>query len=124
MHTTTAILPSNTRTSLSPQADPTTRAQRSSSTRTAVRPDEERTSDALDDRGDINRINRTPLRRSAVEPNDRVTGQRSSLFVPVSPRSRAAATIVRVGGWRASRSRSETSIPILPPSSVTIADAR
>jgi len=101
--TTTAWVPAPaaTTTALRPSADPISRSARGdSSDRTATRSADEAHKDAADDRGDINRIETAVPRRSAVEPRDRTTSQRSSLFEPVSPRS--ASRVARVGGWRSS----------------------
>lgn len=112
--------PAATTTALRPSADPISRSARSDTTdQPATRSADESGDSAVDDRGDINRIDNTPVRRSAVDPRDRTTSQRSRLFEPVSPRS--ASRIARVGGWRASARNSarsprpapETDTPIL-----------
>lgn len=105
--TTTAWVPAPaTTTALRPTVDPISRSARSEPVnRTATRPAEGDHEDAIDDRGDINRIDNGTPRRSAIDPRDRTTSRRSGLFQPVSPRS--ASRIARVGGWRAS-SRSTT----------------
>ena len=105
--TTTAWVPAPaTTTALRPTVDPISRSARTEPVnRTATRPAEGDHEEAIDDRGDINRIDNGTPRRSAIDPRDRTTSQRSGLFQPVSPRS--ASRIARVGGWRAS-SRSTT----------------
>ena len=105
--TTTAWAPAPaTTTALRPTVDPISRSARTEPVdRTATRPAEGDHEEAVDDRGDINRIDNETPRRSAIEPRDRTTSQRSGLFEPVSPRF--ASRIARVGGWRAS-SRSTT----------------
>lgn len=98
--------PAATTTALLPTADPISRAANPSPSRTATRSADEAHNEAADERGDINRIDNTVPRRSAVDPVDRTTSQRArtsrayGLFEPVSPRS--ASRIARVGGWRAS----------------------
>lgn len=98
--------PAATTTALRPTADPISRAATPSPSRTATRSADEAHKEAADERGDINRIDNTVPRRSAVDPVDRTTSQRArtsrayGLFEPVSPRS--ASRIARVGGWRAS----------------------
>lgn len=98
--------PAATTTALRPTADPISRAATPSPSRTATRSADEAHNEAADERGDINRIDNTVPRRSAIDPVDRTTSQRArtsrayGLFEPVSPRS--ASRIARVGGWRAS----------------------
>lgn len=107
-----APAPAATTTALRPAADPISRAATEKpSGRTATRSaDEAHEDDTDDDRGDINRIDNAVPRRSAVDPIDRTTSQRSRLFEPVSPRS--ASRIARVGGWRAS---SRNAVPTAKP---------
>jgi len=115
--------PATTTTALRPSADPISRAARSdSSDRTATRSVDEAHTDAADERGDINRIEKAVPRRSAVEPRDRTTSQRSSLFEPVSPRS--ASRVARVGGWRSSSRNSGTTSDSTGPVLISAAEAR
>lgn len=108
--------------SLAPTPDPVS-AAKPAATRAASRAADD-INNALDDRGEINRIerNQEPVRRSAVENPNQGVSQRSNMFEPVRPRSNRAAGIARVGGWRASTPAAEVS-PILPPVSMPIAAA-
>jgi hypothetical protein len=107
--------------SLAPTPDPVS-AAKPAATRSASR-DADDINKALDDRSEINRIERDqePVRSSSTEQPGAGLGQRS-MFEPVRPNSNRAAGIARVGGWRAS-SPTEIVSPNLPPVSMPIAAA-
>lgn len=108
--------------SMAPTPDPVS-AAKPAATRAASR-DADDINKALDDRNEINRIerNQEPVRSSSVEQPGQGLGQRSNMFEPVRPSSNRAAGIARVGGWRASTS-TEIVSPNLPPVSMPIAAA-
>ena len=107
--------------SLAPTPDPVS-AAKPAATRSASL-DADDINKALDDRSEINRIERDqePVRSSSTEQPGAGLGQRS-MFEPVRPSSNRAAGIARVGGWRAS-SPTEIVSPNLPPVSMPIAAA-
>ena len=107
--------------SMAPTPDPVS-AAKPAATRAASR-DADDINKALDDRNEINRIerNQEPVRSSSVETPGQGLGQRS-MFEPVRPSSSRAAGIARVGGWRAS-TPTEIVSPNLPPVSMPIAAA-